>query len=160
MGSPTIVDYAEVKRLMAEGRLSNAEIARAVGCCASTIDKAAARLGMQTRRRRPGPKVHIDKAVFFALWHDAEKTKSDIAFELGISTSTVDKFARDQHLGKRAFPARKTKAEFAPDNWCEPPAPDSLALCSWVQQRIATLQIKEKHYAERRAEVWVEARGA
>jgi len=157
--SRVTVDWAEVRRLMETG-MPNAAVARTLGCASSTIDRAAKKFGLPRRRGRPGPKRFIDKAAFFRLWHNPEMSRADIARALNVSTSTVDKFARDQHLGKRAFPARKTKPEFAPDNWCEPPAPDSLALCSWVQQRIATLQIKERHFAERRSEVWVEARGA
>jgi transposase-like protein len=157
--SRVTVDWAEV-RLLLETGMANAEVARTLGCAASTIDRAAKKLGLPRRRGRPGPKRFIDKPLFFKLWHDPEMTRSDIARAVGVSASTVDKFARENHLGKRAFPAKKTRPEFAPDNWSEPPAPDSLALCSWVQERIATLQIKERHFAERRAEVWGEPRGA
>lgn len=101
----------------------------------------------------PPRRKFVPAAALWAVWHDQEMSNTEVARSLGISVSYLYWLARHHHMPRRAQTRRAfSMAEPEPEEGAAIEPQDDLSLCPWVARRIAELQIKERHYAERRAE--------
>ncbi len=127
------VNYGDVKRLREAG-LRNNEIAVRLGCCESTVERAAAQLGLS--RKSTSPAKRIDVTLLHKLWA-SDMSFPDIAVALRVSSTTLYTLRKIHGLPKR----QHGNVMRLPD---ADPTPAEL------EER--KRQCRERHFAQRRGE--------
>jgi DNA-binding CsgD family transcriptional regulator len=117
-------------RLRSEG-LSASQIAARLGCSPASVHAATKKFGLE--RRPSGPTPQLSDAEITQMWFDGVRLQ-DIADKCGVSTTTVYAYAKRLQLPRRPRASRPTID----------PSPAEI-------ERLKA-ELKEKHYAERRAE--------
>ena len=127
------INYGDVKILRNAG-LRNNEIAVRLGCCESTVERAAAKLGLPKKSNSPAKR--IDVPLLHRLWASGAAFH-DIAVALNVSLTTLRTLRKTHGLPKRLNINGKRRVEVDPT-----PAE--------LEQRAR--ECRERHYAQRRGE--------
>ena len=124
------IDYASLLELRSAG-LTASQIAARLGCCADSVHRAAQKFGLQ--KRLSGPAPQLSDAEITQLWHDGVSL-TDMAAQCGVSTTTIYTYAKRLELPRRPRAERKSYD----------PSPAEI-------ERLKA-ELRERHFAERRAE--------
>lgn len=127
------INYGDVKRLREAG-LRNNEIAVRLGCCESTVERAASKLGLP--KKSTSPTKRIDVPLLHKLWA-SDMPFPDIAVALGVSSTTLYNLRTTHGLPKRKHGNSARSLDIDPT-----PAE--------LEERMR--QCRERHYAQRRGE--------
>ena len=130
MPSPIDIDEAQLRALWADASLSQAQIAKALGCSSSLVGTLVHRYGLP-------PRVYqkYDAELIRRLWLLTTMTTQEIAYEVGCSRQYVSYRVEQMGLPPRGKPANSDE----PD-----PTPEEIA------ERAA--QCRARHLREKRAE--------
>ena len=86
-------------------------------------------------------KYSVDVPRLFALWHNADYTRVEIARELGLRERQLQDVAQRYGLGPRGACHRAFSMEDAATPEEEAASADSLAFSPWVAARIKELRL-------------------